>query len=827
MPNITDEQLVAYVLNELDADARAQVERAMKADDGVVARLAEFDGLTRQVAHAAQVGDADAHLRPEQREALLDKQPGALRRPSIFSNRSVRIAAIAAIAIAAALGIRVHVENLAGAPLMLAGIPDASEREGADAQLFRRMSDVVLEERAASFQEAEIAERVSEAEAARESALGASFNDLGGLAGIQNVDVGGQVAIRWNHFAPEDTADMGQSGGFGGLPPGGAGGGGFGGGGGLGADGIEALGYLGSSSDGFEGGINVTTNGVWESEHTFGLPPNSTFSFRPRQNTTRERYATIPDSPFVSVADQPLSTFGLDVDTASFTNVRRMLEAGQRPPREAVRVEEFINYLDYAYAEPEDGRPVALYLDAAQCPWQPDHRLVRVGVKAREVAETARPAANLVFLLDISGSMDSPDKLPLLQHAMMMLSQQLRADDNVAIAVYNSNAWVHLPPTSGGDRETITESIGALRANGSTNGAGGLELAYQLAAQHRVPDGINRVILATDGDFNTGTTEPAALQALVERERERGVFFTVLGFGTGNLNDSMLERIADHGNGQYIYVDSFDEIRRALVDDVVGTLHTVAKDVKIQVEFNPEHVSQYRLIGYENRALANADFRNDRKDAGDLGAGHTVTALYEVVPASAARTELRYQPEAATVDAAPRSAEWLTASLRYKEPDESEGQELAKHLADAGPAFEDANPGLRAAAAAAALGMILRNSAYVSSATLEDVVTWASSAADSVQRTDELIALARMAAAPQVQPAQTPTPSFEPEIRLLQIMENRGEWRARLRTGVKTYWVSEGEKLETWSVLHIDPENQTVSVFIHPTREYRVLKLEE
>lgn len=801
MPTITDEQLVAYVLNELDADTRAQVERAMAEDDAVVARLAEFDATTMQVARATQERDADMHLLPEQREALLKKLSGPHRRPSRFSNRSMRFAAVAAIAIAAALGIRIYFESLAGAPLMLAGIPDASEAKRADTQLMRRMSDVALEERMASVEE-------PDGRNLPFVALGVDSGDGAAHSGIENVEVGGQVTTRWNFYSPEDTANIGQSGGFGGLTARGAGGSG-----GLGADGmaaaerVESLRYIGSSSHGF----------------AMLLPPDVDAPASVWQDMSREQYAAVPESSFVSVADQPLSTFGLDVDTASFTNARRMLQAGQRPPREAVRVEEFINYLDYPYAEPEDGRPVALHVDAGACPWQPEHRLVRIGVKARDVAEAARPAANLVFLLDISGSMDSPDKLPLLQHAMMMLAQQISAKDSVAIVVYNSSAWVHLPPTSGGDRETIVESIGALKAGGSTNGAGGIELAYELAAQNRVPNGINRVILATDGDFNTGTTDPAALQALVERERERGVFFTVLGFGTGNLNDSMLERIADHGNGQYLYVDSFDEIRRALVDDVVGTLYTVAKDVKIQVEFNPEHVGAYRLIGYENRALANADFRNDRKDAGDLGAGHTVTALYEIAPATAARTELRYQPEQASVESPPRSAEWLTASLRYKEPDQSQGQELAKHLVDAGPAFENAAPGLRAAAAAAALGMILRESSYHGTATIEQVIQWATFASDDVSRCHELIALAQMATNLYAQPEHT----VLPELRLLQIMENRGEWRARIRSEVKTSWVSEGQEVESWAVLDINPDEGTVSIYIRPTGEYRVLKIED
>ncbi|MEX2016484.1 MAG: von Willebrand factor type A domain-containing protein, partial [Candidatus Hydrogenedentales bacterium] len=335
MPAISDEQLVAYLLNELDADGRAQIERAMTEDDAVVARLAEFDGVTNQVARAAHELEGQMHLLPEQREALLNKLPDADRRPSTFSNRYVRVAAVAAIAITSALAIRIYVEVLANAPLMLAGIPDASEAERSRHEMMRRLSVTSLERRAAPDQEAQVLEGLPEDAVTQQNKSGATSNNGGGLGGLRNVEVGGQVTTRWNYYAPEDTAGIGPSGGQGGLPLRGAGGGGFGAGVG-GADGIKALGYLGSSSDRFGGGINVSANDGTETRDTWGVPIRlRRYDLPPQVN--RERYAPIPESAFVSVVDQPLSTFGLDVDTASFTNVRRMLQAGQKPPREAVR----------------------------------------------------------------------------------------------------------------------------------------------------------------------------------------------------------------------------------------------------------------------------------------------------------------------------------------------------------------------------------------------------------------------------------------------------------------------------------------------------------
>lgn len=352
-----------------------------------------------------------------------------------------------------------------------------------------------------------------------------------------------------------------------------------------------------------------------------------------RRDSSNETYTRIYENPFLFATQQPLSTFSIDVDTASYANVRRFLNDGQLPPPDAVRLEELINYFPYSYEGPNDGRPFGVVVDVAEAPWQPMHRLVRVALKGREVKEE-RGTANFVFLVDVSGSMDQPDKLPLVQRSLEMLTRQLGANDRVAIVVYAGNSGLVLPSTSGAQRETILDAIGRLRAGGSTNGAGGITLAYQQAARNFVKGGVNRVILCTDGDFNVGISTPEELEKLIAEKAKSRIFLSVLGFGTGNLKDRTMETLADKGNGNYAYIDSLSEARKVLVEQMNGTLVTIAKDVKIQVEFNPKQVAAYRLLGYENRILAKEDFNNDKKDAGEIGSGHTVTALYEVVPVS-------------------------------------------------------------------------------------------------------------------------------------------------------------------------------------------------
>ncbi len=398
--------------------------------------------------------------------------------------------------------------------------------------------------------------------------------------------------------------------------------------------------------------------------------------------------APVAQNPFLTPRTSPLSTLSVDVDTASYANIRSMLQRGTLPPPQLVRVEEMLNYFHYAMPEPQE-HPVGVFVESSPCPWQPEHRLVRLGMKAKEISAKQRPTVNLVFLIDVSGSMQGPDRLDLVKENLKVLTNGLQPDDTVAIAVYAGSEGIALPPTSGADKETIRQKLESLASGGSTNGAAGITLAYQTARSRFLKEGVNRVVLCTDGDFNVGLSGTDELVKLVKKEAEDGIFLTVCGYGQGNLNDTMLEAITNKGNGVYNYIDSAREGRKVFQDQLLGTLVTVAKDVKLQVEFNPAQVASYRLIGYENRLLAKEDFVNDKVDAGDVGAGHRVTALYEVIPAQAAlaavekaNVDLKYQkqePEeiaaharAKAVVAEVGASEMLTVKVRYKLPTSTE-----------------------------------------------------------------------------------------------------------------------------------------------------------
>jgi Ca-activated chloride channel family protein len=469
-----------------------------------------------------------------------------------------------------------------------------------------------------------------------------------------------------------------------------------------------------------------------------GAPPEQTAFYFSRaeadRNANTEAYAHVKDNGFLRTAENPLSTFSIDVDTASYANVRRFLHQKQRPPADAVRIEELVNYFPYEYALPAGNVPFAASLEVAGAPWMPDHRLVRIGLKGREISEAQRPPANLVFLIDVSGSMNKPNKLPLVKQSLRLLVNQLRADDRVAIAVYAGKSGLALPSTRAREKATILEAIDELSPGGSTNGAMGIHLAYDIAKANFVAGGVNRVILATDGDFNVGTTSEGELVRLIGEKAASGVFLSVLGFGMGNLKDSTLERLADKGNGNYAYIDSLAEAKKTLVEQAGGTLVTIAKDVKIQVEFNPAQVQAYRLVGYENRLLAKEDFNNDKVDAGEIGAGHTVTALYEVVPVGAAMPEdspavdgLKYQKTtqgAVSGEQGGLSKELLTVKIRYKEPAGDVSTKLEFPLVDAGTRFADASGDFKFAAAVAGFGMTLRKSPHKGQLTLTDVLEW-------------------------------------------------------------------------------------------------------
>ncbi|MCB2406415.1 vWA domain-containing protein [Hymenobacter lucidus] len=438
----------------------------------------------------------------------------------------------------------------------------------------------------------------------------------------------------------------------------------------------------------------------------------------PTPPATTETYARLPENRFEDVRQTPLSTFAIDVDPASYSNVRRFLTQNrQLPPPEAVRIEELINYFHYDYPQPRHSEtPATLNAEVARCPWNTAHQLVLVGMQGREVANEALPPANLVFLLDVSGSMADEDKLPLLKASLRQLVHTLRPQDYASIVVYAGAAGLVLPPTSGSRPGEILRALDNLEAGGSTAGGEGLRLAYQVARQQARPGANSRIILATDGDFNVGESSDAAMEQLVTQERKSGVFLSVLGFGQGNLQDSKMEVLADKGNGNYAYIDNLNEARRVLVQQFGGTLFTLAKDVKVQVEFNPAQVRQYRLIGYENRLLTAEDFNDDTKDAGELGAGQQVTALYEIVPVNAlpATDGLPYQatePDYAARPAA-SSTELMTVKLRYQEPQGSASRLLTLPVPGTDAPVDQASDNLRFAAAVAQFGMLLRQSEH-------------------------------------------------------------------------------------------------------------------
>jgi Ca-activated chloride channel family protein len=451
-----------------------------------------------------------------------------------------------------------------------------------------------------------------------------------------------------------------------------------------------------------------------------------------REGFNTEAYDEVVHNAFRMVSQHPLSTFGTDVDTASYANVRRFLRQGQLPPAGAVRVEEMINYFDYDYPQPTGEHPFSVNVELAECPWKPGRKLARIGLKGREVDTESRPDANLVFLLDVSGSMNSPNKLGLVKKSMELLVEQLKPTDRVAIAVYAGASGLVLPSTPVDAKRTILDAMARLRAGGSTNGGAGIELAYRVAGENFKDGGVNRVILCTDGDFNVGTTDQGSLIEMIEEKAEGGVFLTVLGFGMGNYKDSTLEKLADKGNGNYGYIDTEREARKVFGQQVGGTLVTIAKDVKVQVEFNPQRVQAYRLVGYENRILAAEDFNDDKKDAGDVGAGHTVTALYELVMPGEELDlpdvdELKYQTP--SEPAGEHGDELMTVKLRYKQPDGDKSTLITLPVQDADTAYTEASDDFQFATAVAAFGMVLRDSPHAGTASLPLLKEWAQGAA--------------------------------------------------------------------------------------------------
>ena len=471
-------------------------------------------------------------------------------------------------------------------------------------------------------------------------------------------------------------------------------------------------------------------------------------SYNAPQNT--ESYAAIQENGFQNPFKNPLSTFSIDIDAASYSNVRRFINNGGLPPKDAIRVEEMINYFDYEYPQPKGSDPVNIVTEIASAPWNTKHKLVQIGLQGRKIPTDNLPASNLVFLIDVSGSMNEPNKLPLLVSSFKLLTDQLRAKDKVAIVVYAGNSGLVLPSTAGSDKAKIKDALNSLSAGGSTAGGAGIELAYKVAGQNLIKGGNNRVILATDGDFNVGASSDKDMQSLIEEKRKTGIFLTVLGYGMGNTKDSKMETLADKGNGNYAYIDNINEARKVLINEFGGTLFTIAKDVKLQVEFNPDKVQAYRLIGYENRLLEDKDFNDDRKDAGELGSGHTVTALYEVIPTgvkssfAGAVDDLKYQENKKTSKG---SQEMLTIKLRYKEPDGSSSKLIQEAIIDHSAPFENASNNFRFAASVAEFGMLLRQSDFKQNASFDHVIHTATQAMGKDQEgyRSEFIKLAKSA----------------------------------------------------------------------------------
>lgn len=484
-------------------------------------------------------------------------------------------------------------------------------------------------------------------------------------------------------------------------------------------------------------GNSVATKGAYapgkvHSAMDMAYQPSPAQVYEAEQQFNTEEYDGITENIFHEALRNPLSTFSIDVDAASYANIRRFIQGGQRPPKDAVRIEEMVNYFRYDYPQPKGEDPFSINTEISSAPWNEKHKLVLIGLQGKNIPKENLPPSNLVFLIDVSGSMSDTNKLPLLKSSFKLLVQQLREQDHVAIVVYAGAAGLVLPSTSGADKKTILEALDRLEAGGSTAGGAGIRLAYDVAKQYFNKEGNNRVILATDGDFNVGESSNGGMERLIEEKRKEGVFLTVMGFGMGNYKDSKMETIADKGNGNYLYIDSILEAQKALVNEFGGTLFTIAKDVKLQIEFNPAKVKAYRLIGYENRMLKSEDFNNDKKDAGELGSGHTVTALYEIIPVGVDSEfykidELKYQ----TSKLDPKTSagnELMTVKFRYKKPDGETSKLIVHSLINDNVSPEKTSDNFRWAASVAAFGMMLRESEFLNKYSEDSIIRLAQSA---------------------------------------------------------------------------------------------------
>ncbi|MDY0169561.1 MAG: von Willebrand factor type A domain-containing protein [Thermoguttaceae bacterium] len=688
--NADDPKYTAYVLNELSEQQRAEVREEIRQNPEVRKLVKEIHAIAGQLQHALRDEPAPK-LDSARRKAILDQS----RQPPAAGSRRFSRWVLVSVSMAVALHLVVATvlwHRSAREPDWVFGCPDLWEQE-TDVQVPPAEDDadyvVALNEDV-------------DMDASQMSIDVALDSTLGYVPTPSGPSAPPTALLSEFRVGATRSSDM--------------------------------LSQLGGAEGGVYGARSSTVRRATADSQIqpHGESPDS--PAQPFLSPSLDDFPELRDNKFLRVADHPLSTFSIDVDTASYAVVRQFLGQGRIPPKDAVRVEELINYFPYDLDPPEGSIPFAAHLDMTSAPWNPDHRLVRIALKGRTVAHEVRPPLNLVFLIDVSGSMSPPNRLPLVVRSMQALAKQLDARDHVAIVVYAGSSGLVLPPTRGDNTQVILDALDRLRAGGSTAGGAGIQLAYQTAQEHFDPEAMNRVILCTDGDFNVGITQRGDLERLIEEKAKSRVFLTVLGFGMGNYKDSTLELLSNKGNGNYAYIDDFNEARKVLVDQMLGTLVTIAKDVKIQVEFNPAHVAGYRLVGYENRMLRKEDFHDDRVDAGDIGAGHTVTAFYELIPAgrpvsdAPAVDELRYQ--AAKPDpAAAHSAELLTVKLRYKEPDGDVSSRLDFPLgADAAAPLDETPPDFRFAAAVAAFGQLLRENEHVRGFTYDDVLALATPA---------------------------------------------------------------------------------------------------
>jgi len=743
-PNVwDDDRITAYVMGELSETESSQLESDIRSQPELASAVEEAREVTKQLS-AMFAGEPSIALDAVKRDALraepvtlatvpnkskwrlgtrffilaastlLVVTAAALLLPSVSAKREVVMLSAQRIEVRSAqTESQLRQSSVAPADSDEGKFERAYDSPAPTTQTIQNVNDNLSKDEKLPNDSSELTGRLSEEEVAQ-----SDFNPNAGIAVRMQAEPGQRAKERGaevagmgdaSGYTDVDTYGGGMGGGFGAIP-------------------TAPL-------------ASAPAPSFFQSRDVVGLGTtveNESLAYRGRgPGEGGDQFDSIIENDFRRVSEEPLSTFSIDVDTASYSKVRQfLLQSNMMPPAGAVRIEELVNYFDYYYAPPavDDEHPFATRAEIAACPWAPEHRLVRLAVKGKSIDNAKRPSSNLVFLVDTSGSMGEPNKLPLVQQGLRKLLDRLGENDRVAIVVYAGSAGLVLESTSANDRSTILRKINQMQSGGSTNGGEGITLAYQVARDHFIKGGVNRVILCSDGDFNVGVTSNDQLVDVVEKESKGGIDITVLGFGMGNHNDSMMEQVSGRGNGNYAFIDSEAEADRVLVQQMSGTLVTIARDVKIQVEFNPAEVAAYRLIGYENRKLANEDFKDDTKDAGEIGAGHSVTALYELIPAkgdTAAMApevdELRYRKAVKPTDASD-SGEVMTVKLRYKKPEGGKSIPVEFPVTDAMRSFDDATTDFRFAASVAGFGMLLRSSEHSGSWTLGDVVRVADNA---------------------------------------------------------------------------------------------------